>query len=863
MAKRALSWKRAAAIGWRDLKSAPGKFAFVVLSVAIGVAALVGVRGLSDSFRGTLNTEARSLLAGDLSARMLRAPTPDELSKIAAIKVQSAGGIRSTWVTETVSMASVPSYPAPLLVSLKAVDPAEYPYYGTADLEPAMPLQQALQGDSAVVADEFLIRLNARVGDTLRMGGRDFRITAVLKQEPDRITGGMGLGPRVMISEAALARTGLLAPGSRASRRLLVKLPDKPPRGLTADQETAAVRTQLEAALPDAQVMDFREGNPALTRGLDNATSILSLICLVAMVLGAIGVAIAMHAHLEQRMDMLAILKAIGADSSDLLRIFLLQTLGLGLTGGLLGVAAGVVLMAALPAAFGQLLPVHVILQFPWKSALAGLGTGLLTTLLFCLPPLLDVRAVRPVLVLRRLVEQGAGGIGGWFARWWVRRLQLAIAAAVVAALGGIAWALSDSPKVGAWFAVLFTIALVVLLALATVALRTIRFLLDRTRLHLPSSLRHGLANLYRPGNQSAAVLAALGTGVMLILAVFLMQKALLRDLHETAAPSVPNVFLIDVRSEEVAGVKTFFAHQPGVSQPLNLIPVVMGRFISINGQPVEQMKDQHYPRRMLESAELSWADVPPEGDKVIEGAWWTNGSAAQLAVSDGVARRLHLGVGSTMELETGGTTRTLKVAAVFRNDGQHLSARVPFVLPSGQISDQPSTWYGGAHIDPKQVAAMERAFFSAYPTITVINVADVLDRIENVVDQITFVVRLLAGFSILAGLTILASSIASTRFRRMHEAVVLKTLGATRMRIVRTFSVEFSVLGLLAGAVGVVFANVLTRVLLHRIEVGFQIEWSATLVALTGTAVLATATGWLASFKILGLRPLEVLREE
>jgi len=863
MAKRALSWKRAAAIGWRDLKSAPGKFAFVVLSVAVGVAALVGVRGLSDSFRGTLNAEARSLLAGDLSARTFRAPTPDELSKIAAIEVQSEGTIRSTWVSETVSMVSVASYPVPLLVSLKAVDPSEYPYYGKAELEPAMPLQQALQGDSAVVADEFLIRLNARVGDTLRLGGRDFHIAAVLKQEPDRISSGMGLGPRVMISEAALARTGLLAPGSRASRRLLVKLPDKPPRGLTDDQEAAAVRTQLEAALPDAQVMDFREGNPALTRGLDNATSILSLICLVAMVLGAIGVAMAMHAHLEQRMDMLAILKAVGADSSDLLRIFLLQTLGLGLAGGLLGVAAGVGVMAALPAAFGQLLPVHVILQFPWQSALAGLGTGLLTTLLFCLPPLLDVRAVRPVLVLRRLVEQGTPGIGGWFARWWARRLQLGIAAAVVAALGAIAWALSDSPKVGAWFALLFTIALVVLLVLATVALRIIRFLLDRTRLHLPSALRHGLANLYRPGNQSAAVLAALGTGVMLILTVYLMQKALLRDLHETAAPSVPNVFLVDVRTEEVAGVKAFFAHQPGVSQPLNLIPVVMGRFVSINGQSVEGMKDQHYPRRMLESAELSWADAPPEGDKVTEGAWWTNGSASQLAVSDGVARRLHLGVGSTMELETGGSARTLKVAAVFRNDGQHLSARVPFVLPSGQISNQPSTWYGGAHIDPKQVAAMERAFFSAYPTVTIINVADVVERVESVVDQITFVVRLLAGFSILAGLTILASSIASTRFRRMQEAVVLKTLGATRMRIVRTFSVEFSVLGLLAGAVGVVFANLLTRVLLHRIEVDFQIEWGATLVALAGTAVLATATGWLASFRILGLRPLEVLREE
>jgi putative ABC transport system permease protein len=171
--------------------------------------------------------------------------------------------------------------------------------------------------------------------------------------------------------------------------------------------------------------------------------------------------------------------------------------------------------------------------------------------------------------------------------------------------------------------------------------------------------------------------------------------------------------------------------------------------------------------------------------------------------------------------------------------------------------------WYGGVHIDPKQVATMERGLFQAFPTITVINLADVLERIESVVDQITFVVRLLAGFSILAGLTILASSIASTRFRRMQEAVVLKTLGATRMRIVRTFSVEFSVLGLLAGAVGVVFANLLTRVLLRRLEVDFHIEWGATALALVGTAVLATATGWIASYRILGLRPLQVLREE
>ena len=315
------------------------------------------------------------------------------------------------------------------------------------------------------------------------------------------------------------------------------------------------MRKQLEAALPDAQVMDFREGNPALSQGLDNATAILSLICLVAMVLGAIGVAMAMHAHLEQRMDMLAILKAVGADSADLLRIFLLQTLGLGLAGGLLGVAAGVGVMAALPAVFGKLLPCTRDARFPWRSALAGMGTGLLTTLLFCLPPLLDVRAVRPVLVLRRLVEQAPAGIGGWFARWWARRLQLGIAASWCCRawrhrLGAFGFGqggrrglrcCSPSRWLFCWCWRRWRCARCASCSIGS-------------RLRLPSSLRHGLANLYRPGNQSAAVLAALGTGVMLILAVYLMQAALLRDLRETASPKLPNMFLIDVTQRRSRG---------------------------------------------------------------------------------------------------------------------------------------------------------------------------------------------------------------------------------------------------------------------------------------------------------------------
>ncbi|MDE3200041.1 MAG: ABC transporter permease [Acidobacteriota bacterium] len=899
MAQRALSWSRAAAIGWRDLKSAPGKFAFVVLSVAVGVAALVGVRGFSESFRTTLTREARSLMAGDLSARIFRQPTQAELDKVAAVVNKSGAGAESTWAVETVSMASVAPDPVPLLVSLKAVNPAKYPFYGKAELEPSISLTQALAGDSAVVADEFLIRLHAHVGQSLKLGGREFKITAVLKQEPDRMSAGAGLGPRVMISRASLDETRLLAPGSRASERLLLKLPP------TAD--AATVRKEIEDAMPDAQVMDFREGNPALSEGLDHATAILSLICLVAMVLGAIGVAMAMHAHLEQRMDMLAILKAVGATSSDLLRIFLIQTMGLGLAGALLGVAAGAGVMLLLPSMFANLLPLKTQLEFPRRAAAAGLGTGLLTTFLFCLPPLLDVRNVRPVLVLRRLVEQGLAGTQGIVMRWWrstleisfarfrkpghrlarcllsigtfyfwiidavlrwilalwKRRLQAGLSALTVVALGGIAWALSDSVDVAWRFAAMFAVTVVVLLILAAIALRVLRFTLNRVRLRLPSSLRHGLANLYRPGNQSAAVLAALGTGVMLILSVYLTQGMLLRDLRETASPKLPNIFLIDITPDEVSGIRTFFEHQPGVKEPLDLLPVVRGRVVTINGQPLEKLEGKHVPTRMLENAALSWADTLPAGDKIREGRWWTSGDAKSIAVSEGLSKRLDIKAGSTMQMEIAGVEQTLKVAAIYRADGQHLGARVSFVLPSGLLKDEVATWYGGAHIDPKQVGEMERALFAAYPTVTVINIADVLDRIESVVGQITFVVRFLAGFSILAGLMILASSIASARFRRMREAVVLKTLGATRMRIVRTFSVEFSVLGLLAGTVGVIFANVLTRVLLRRLEIAFHIDWTATAVALLGTAVLATATGWIASYRILGLRPLEVLREE
>jgi putative ABC transport system permease protein len=852
MSKPSLTWASAAKIAWRELQASRAKFLFVILSVAIGVAALTGVRGFSDSFQRTLLGEARTIMAADLSARMFRQPTQQEEQQL---NVMAAHGIQRTEVSDTISMVSSPGDPVPLLVSLKAVDPRQYPFYGTVDLQPAGNLRQVLTDATVVVAEDLLIRLHTQVGANLKIGDSTFRIAAILVREPDRMSSGMGLGPRVMMTQSALEKSGLLQQGSRSGERFLFKL--NPASG-----NIATVRARLEQVLPDAQVTDFRESNPALTDGLKRSTGLLSLICLVAMVLGAIGVAMAMRAHLQQRVEVLAIMKSIGARSSDILRIYLLQTVLLGLVGGLIGVLFGLGVEWIFPHLLGKLMPIQADLRLPWHSALAGLSTGILTTVLFCLPPLLQIRSVRPNLVLRRLVEEPSAQQSLWV-RLRASKAQWITAGIILLGLGAIAAALSDSVVIGRWFAGALCALMVVILGVAALTLRLVRAFLARTRLHLRSWLRHGLANLYRPGNQSAAVLAALGMGVMLILTVYLMQDGVIGEIKLTSGPNLPNIFLIDISSKELDGVKHLLAQQPAVFGDLETLPVVAGRLISVDGTAAEGLRLKNYPKRLLQSVSMTWSSALPEGSTMVSGHWWDEDDGQSMAVTEHIAQRLHLHLGSRLVLTSNGRQIGASVAAIIRHNGQHVYGRSEFILSPKALAGLPVVWYGAVHVDPRQVGTIQRALFNAYPTVTVINIADVIETVQGVVQQITIVVRFLAAFSILSGAIILASSIASTHFRRVREVVVLKTLGARRNHIAAVFSVEFIVLGLLAGLVGVIFANLLTRILLHQLDVGFHIEWLATAAALAGTAILATATGWAASYRILGQKPLQILREE
>ena len=540
-----LSYGTAMRIASRELRSSRGKFVFVILSVAIGVAALTGVRGFSASFRTTLLTRARAIMAADLSARMFQQPTADEQRGLDEI---AASGVEITPVTELLSMASSAKTMDPLLVSLKAVDPSKYPFYGSVDLAPAAQLGSVLAGSTVVVADDLLVRLKLKTGDELKLGNKLFRIASVVTNEPDRLSGSFAAGPRVLISREGLESSGLLAPGSHAGQRYLFKVP-APAGGVgISDSAVADLKAQLERLLPQAQVIDYRETNPALTQGLDRATSLLSLMSLVALVLGAVGVAMAMRAHLQQRMDSIAIMKSLGARSAQIIKIYLMQTLVLGLLGGLLGVGLGAGVQLAFPWLLAKLVNVDTTLHLQWRTVLTGLAAGVLTTLLFTLPPLLDIRSVRPVLIFRRAVEDVDDPfVSAVFRKLRKNSAQLVAAVLILAGLTAIATTLSDSATVGRLFSVGLVSVLLVLLAASAGVLALLRLLLKRSGFSLPSSLRHGLANLYRPGNPSAALLAALGLGVMQIMTVYLVQQAVVKELHVSSAPDLPHVFLIDI----------------------------------------------------------------------------------------------------------------------------------------------------------------------------------------------------------------------------------------------------------------------------------------------------------------------------
>ncbi len=832
-----------------DAKASRSRLVFVILAVAAGVAALTGVKGFSESTKYTLMKEARTLMGADLMIRLNAIPTEKEEQVLESLH---ARGIESTRVTETVSMASAGPQTTPVLSSIKAADFAKYPFYGVLEFDPPNP---ALSADTVVVSDDFLLRMGVHPGDSIKIGEHEFRIVGISKKEPDRMTTGFTLGPRVLMTREGYEWTGLNVFGSRATQRILLRLP--------RDADVEQIRAELGDVFGRrGRIIDYTEANPTLSRNMDRAGSFLAMVSLIALIVGGVGVATSIESHIQQRMDHIAIMKCLGGRSRRVMQVYAAQSVMLGLAGSLLGVIVGFAAQAVFPRFLAGYFDVNIELVLSWKPILQGISVGLLTSLLFTVPPLLSISKIKPALIFRRnMAEHDTTAV-----QHPLEQLPRFLSILLIAlGIWFIAIWMSGSMRIGTYFAGGLIVSLIILAGIAKGALTALKRAMLRLSSRLSPVMRQGIANLYRPGTHVTAVLVALGVGVMFTLTIQLLQDSLLDQLRISAPPDSPNVFLINVTGVQKDDLWNLIRSQRGVLDLPDAMPAVAGQLSRINGTPVEQIQlsegEQRYFRTQFA---LTWSEDIPKATEILSGAWWTHDTNDNLvSVEESAADALKLNVGDSLEWSIQGRELSARVSSIRRTDAARLGANNQFILAPVALRGFPVIYFGAIHVQPSLVGDLQRAVFGQFPTVTVVNAADVLEIIQGVVDRISITVRFLAAFAIVGGAIILASAVAGTRYRRMREVAILKTIGATRRKIVRIFSLEFLIIGIAAGAIGAVLACVFSVIIIDRLFHAFYAvrAWPV-VVSIALTAVIAVITGWAASFRILRQKPLEVLRQ-
>jgi putative ABC transport system permease protein len=826
-------------LAWRETRGAWRHFGYFFACITLGVSALVGVGSFADSLERTVARSAKSLMGGDVE---IRSTLPLSVDATALVP-EPRGGVEVTRVRELVAMAQAGAQQTQL-VELKAVEPG-YPFYGELVTDPARALPTLIGDGRALVHESLLARLGLRVGDQLRVGASDLTISGVILKEPDRAVGVFSLGPRVLIAAADLDRTGLIRPGSRVRYRTLFRLPE--------GRDAQVFRDRLALALPAAQrVATYTQAQPGLRRFWDQLTMYLGLTGLVALMVGGIGVAVSVNAFVREKQSAIATMKALGAGWRVLLSAYLLQTALLGLGGSALGALLGSLVQPLLAPALTRLLPIELTLSFSPRAVLGGLAMGVAVTLLYALWPLLQIRRVPPALILRSEVEPRLHGRRPWKA-----------AVPIAAGLAALALWQAGSWKIGALFAGGLAGALL-LLALGA---RTVVALARRVHWRSPA-WRQAAANLHRPGSHAGPVLVSLGLAVSLIVSIALLERSLRSQLVDRSPGSTPAFFFIDVQPDQAEPFARLVEGH-GATAAAELTPVVRSRLASVNGAPVAQTgkalrEDAWYLTREYV---LTWAKEPPGHNTVVAGRWWTPEEAAReplISVEDEIARQLGVGLGDTLTFDIQGVPVSARVTSLRHVDWRSFTSNFFVIFSPGALEGAPTTFIATVRARPEREGALQSAVVAAFPNVTAIPIREVLERVTAVLDQIALAVRLVAAFSIGAGLIVMAGALAITRRQRLYQSVILKTIGATRGFVSRVFAIEYALLGAAAGVAGSALAAGLAWAVLRW---AFDVPWQwapATLVAgVLAATGLALVVGFLGTRRLLGRKPLGVLRGE
>ena len=857
------------AIAWRESRTARRRLLLYMSSISLGVSALVAIDSFTDNVSRSVSEQSRALLGGDVALRARQAYSQRVTTLLDSLKQSGVGVAR---VTQFASMGLVPRSGGTRLVQVRAVGEG-YPFYGEITTEPTGAWSSLQRGRHAIVDPAVLVSLDAQLGDTLMLGTARFVMVASLKNVPGDMGVSAAIGPRVFIPEQYLGETGLLAFGSRAEYETLLKMPP----GLSPARFAARFNPIFSSETPRVRLETVAENEFDLTRSIDNLGNFLGIVGLVALLLGGIGVASGVHAFVMRKIDTVAILRCLGATSSQVLVIYVLQAAAMGFLGALFGAALGVAFQFSLPRLLEDFLPVDVTVTLAPTAIGLGLGIGVWVAMIFALRPLLSLRGVSPLQTLRResdveVMKRARRDSAGMVVSLAIVASVLAIALSRARTLDrAVGYAAAIAGAIGALWLTAFLLAW----AARRIARPSWTFV-----------ARQGVANLYRPGNQTRSVILALGFGVFLMTTLYQVQKNLLRQLDVRLEQSRSNVVFFDVQQDQEPGIDSLI--RVGGHELVQKAPIIPMRMAAINGKEIpELIAEVDSQQRAAREARLAgrepagrrsrstWglrrefrstyrADMAGS-ERLVAGQWFNpNDTTGQISIERELSEDMQIGIGDTVVWNVQGVRITTRVTSIREVTWARFEPNFFVVFNPASLQDAPKQYAILANVDSsRQVATLQRDVVRRYPNVSSLDLSLIQNTVNNVLGKVTSAIRFMAIVCLAFGIPVLFTAVAATRRERVREGVLLKTLGATRRQVGRIMIVEYALLGALGSLAGVLLSVGGAWLLMKYVfEQSFSPAVGPVLVVAAVMTGLAIAIGLATGREVFRETPMAALRE-
>ncbi len=832
----------------RELRGGLRGFYVFIACIALGVMAIAGVGSVAASLSGGLAREGRTLLGGDVAFSLIqREAKPDELAFLRA-----RGEISSVATLRAMARAGDGRL---ALVELKAVD-RNYPMLGELTLEPKLPLGDLLaehDGAFGAAADPTLLaRLDLKIGDRLTIGSAAFQIRSVVGAEPDKLAGGLGFGPRFLVSEAGLRATELLRPGSLVRWIYRVKLPDN----AAGDRDANALIDDARKALPEAgwEIRSRDNASPQLERTISRFTQFLTLVGLAALLVGGVGVANAVKSHIDRRRDVIATLKALGATGRDVFSIYLAQVIVLAGVGSAIGLAAGAALPFVITGVFGKLLPLPVVPALHPDELALSLLYGLLTALAFGLWPLGRAHDVPVAALFREAV------VSEWHRPRW---RYLALMALVIVLLVAVVVGLAYDKRVAAVFVASSVVVFALLRGIAA-ALMALARRLPRTRITM---LRLAIANIHRPGALTPSVVLSLGLGLAVLVTITQIDGNLRRQFLAALPDRAPSFYFIDIPTDD-AGRFGAFLKATAPQSTVEDVPMLRGRIVAARGVRAEDLKASSDSEWVLQSDRgLTYTGEIPKGSKIVEGKWWgTNYDGPPLvSIEKKIADGLGLRIGDPVVVNVLGRDITATIGNMRNIDWQSLGINFVLVFSPNAFRGAPHSHVATlseTHPDPGGDARIVKSVADAFPMVTSVRVREALETIGAVVTNLVLAIRGASAVTLISAVLVLGGALAAGHRHRVYDAVILKTLGATRPRLLGAYALEYLMIGLATAVFGVIAGSIAAWLIVTRLMTLSFIWQAGSAIGVVAAALIVTVgLGLAGTLLALNQKPATVLR--